>query len=117
MKISQINFNLHGSRFASQKITLNQIPQNINFQSQNQDTFSKTHRFTNDDALRLLRTELQECMNSRELDIYIKKIVEMCKRLEIEPKNLPINKEHPGNLKDYQRQQMTFLVKEDAISI
>ena len=116
MKISQINFNLKGLKFSPQKVSLN-LPQKINFQKRNQDTFTKLNRFSNEDALKLLRTELQKCMTSEEAEDYMKKIENICNRLGIEPKKLPINKNHPGGLEDYQWQQIAFLVKEDAISV
>ena len=114
MKVSQINFNLRGTNSSPQKVSLTQIPQKVNFQRQNQDTFTKSDSFSNEDALKLTRQELQKYMTQEETDTYMKKLEKMCNDLGIEPKNLSINKEHPGNLKDYQRQQMTFLVKEDT---
>ena len=116
MKISQINFNLKDSSLNPKKISLNLIPQKVNFQRRNQDTFTKSSSFSNEDALRLIRTELQNYMEQEDIDIYMKKLQEMCNRLGIEPKKLPINKNHPGDLKPYQWQQISFLVKEDAIS-
>ena len=73
MKISQINFNLHGSNLSPQKVFSNQIPRKINFQKRNQDTFTKSDSFSNEDALKLLRTELQKCMTSEEAEDYMKK--------------------------------------------
>ena len=116
MQIPQINFNLTNTNFTPQKILSKQIFSKVNFRAQSNDTFTKSSRFSNEDAIKLLKTELQRYMTPKESDIYMKKIIGMCKELEIEPKNLPINEEHRGNLKDYQRQQMSFLVKEDIFS-
>lgn len=111
MKISQINFNL--PNYQKQRVF---IPAKINFQRQNKDTFIKSDSFSNEQAIKLIREKLAECMTKKELDIYMDKLGEICQKLGIEPKDLPIDKEHQGNLKDYQRTQISFLVKEDAIS-
>ena len=109
MQISKIHFN-------SLNPSLNQKvfsrPAKINFQAQNQDTFTKTEDFSNEKALELFRAKLSKCMDEQKLESYMQKLKEMCAQLEIEPRDLPIDEEHPGNLKNYQYTQLAFLVKE-----
>ena len=71
------------------------------------DVFEKSPKkeFTNEDA-----------MSKKELDAYMKNLDDACKQLEIEPKNLPINEEHPGNLTKDQRLQIFTLLKYDSLS-
>ncbi len=85
------------------------------FKQLNKDTFEKSE-FTNEDAMALMRKELQDAMTEKELDMYMKNLDEVCKQLEIEPKNLPINEEHPGNLTKDQRLQIFTLLKYDSLS-
>lgn len=82
------------------------------------DVFEKSSKkeFTNEDAMALMRKELQDAMSEKELDTYMKNLDEACKQLEIEPKNLPINEEHPGNLTKVQRLQIFTLLKYDSLS-
>ena len=85
------------------------------FKQLNKDTFEKSE-FTNEDAMALMRKELQDAMTEKELDNYMKTLDDACKQLEIEPKNLPINEEHPGNLTKDQRLQIFTLLKYDSLS-
>lgn len=82
------------------------------------DVFEKSPKkeFTNDDAMALMREELKNAMTEKELDAYMKNLDDACKQLEIEPKNLPINEEHPGNLTKDQRLQIFTLLKYDSLS-
>ena len=57
-----------------------------------------------------------ELLLKKELDNFMGELNAMCEYLEIEPKNLPINEEHPGNLTDDQRKQIFTLLKFDALS-
>ena len=81
------------------------------------DVFEKSPKkeFTNEDAMALMREELKDAMSEKELNSYMKNLDEACKQLEIEPKNLPINEEHPGNLTKDQRLQIFTLLKYDSL--
>lgn len=107
MQISKIHLNLLNSNLKSQKVLLR--PAKINFRAQNQDTFTATEDFSDKDALELLREELAKCMNEEKLDSYMQKIKEICELSGIAPRDLPINKEHPGSLEGCQQQQILFL--------
>lgn len=82
------------------------------------DVFEKSPKkeFTNEDAMNLMREELKDAMSEKELNSYMKNLEDACKQLEIEPKNLPINEEHPGNLTKDQRTQIFTLLKYDSLS-
>ncbi len=82
------------------------------------DVFEKSPKkeFSNEDAMALMREELKDAMSEKELDTYMKTLDDACKQLEIEPKNLPINEEHPGNLTKDQRLQIFTLLKFDSLS-
>lgn len=82
------------------------------------DVFEKSPKkeFTNEDAMALMREELKNAMPEKELNAYMKTLDAACKQLEIEPKNLPINEEHPGNLTKDQRLQIFTLLKFDSLS-
>lgn len=67
---------------------------------------AQTKSYTNEDALELMRKELKDAMSEKELDTYMTKLQESCKKLKIEPKDLPINEEHPGNLTEEQKAQL-----------
>ena len=67
-------------------------------------------------TFRTLDKELKDAMTEKELDNYMKTLDDACKQLEIEPKNLPINEEHPGNLTKDQRLQIFTLLKFDSLS-
>lgn len=108
MQISKIHFNSLNPSL-SQKVFSRSAK--INFQAQNQDTFTKTEDFLDEEALELFRAKLSKCMDEEKLESCMQKLKEMCAQLEIEPRDLPIDKEHPGNLEDYQRKQFAFLVK------
>ena len=97
--------------------------QKINLQGPDRDMFVKTTKaqdskkeFSNEDAMKLMREELKDSMPEKELDNFMGELNGMCEYLEIEPKNLPINEEHPGNLTDDQRKQIFTLLKFDALS-
>lgn len=82
------------------------------------DIFEKSPKkeFSNEDAMNLMREELKDAMSEKELNSYMKNLEDACKQLEIEPKNLPINEEHPGNLTKDQRLQIFTLLKWDSLS-
>lgn len=97
----------------------------MNLQGPDKDMFVKTTKvqddnnkkeFSNEDAMKLMREELKDSMPEKELDTFMEQLDSMCKYLEIEPKNLPINEEHQGNLTDDQRKQIFTLLKFDALS-
>lgn len=97
--------------------------QKMNLQGPDRDMFVKTTKaqyskkeFSNEDAMKLMREELKDSMPEKELDNFMGELNGMCEYLEIEPKNLPINEEHPGNLTDDQRKQIFTLLKFDALS-
>ena len=97
--------------------------QKMNLQGPDRDMFVKTTKaqyskkeFSNEDAMKLMREELKDSMPEKELDNFMGELNAMCEYLEIEPKNLPINEEHPGNLTDDQRKQIFTLLKFDALS-
>lgn len=97
--------------------------QKMNLQGPDRDMFVKTTKaqyskkeFSNEDAMKLMREELKDSMPEKELDNFMDELNGMCEYLEIEPKNLPINEEHPGNLTDDQRKQIFTLLKFDALS-
>lgn len=95
----------------------------MNLQGPDRDMFVKTTKaqdskkeFSNEDAMKLMREELKDSMPEKELDNFMGELNAMCEYLEIEPKNLPINEEHPGNLTDDQRKQIFTLLKFDALA-
>ena len=74
----------------------------MNLQGPDRDMFVKTTRaqdskkeFSNEDAMKLMREELKDSMPEKELDNFMGELNGMCEYLEIDPKNLPINEEHP----------------------
>lgn len=81
-----------------------------------QDTTNNKKEFSNEDAMKLMREELKDSMPEKELDTFMEQLDSMCKYLEIEPKNLPINEDHQGNLTDDQRKQIFTLLKFDALA-
>lgn len=89
----------------------------LNLQGPDKDVFEKSTKkeFSNDDAMKLMREELKDAMSEKELDNYMEFLAKSCEQLEIEPKNLPINEEHPGNLTEDQRKQLFFLMKYDSM--
>lgn len=62
--------------------------------------------YTNEDALALMEEELKGSMDEMELKTYMTVVELTCKDLKIEPKNLPINEEHPGNLTKEQSEKL-----------
>ena len=118
MQIPRISFNQHNSILKPQKIFLNKIPAKINFQGQNKDTFtSSSENFSNEDAMELIKAILQEGMESVELYEQISNFERICGYLGIEPKDLPIDKEHQGSLTDDQKMQIVFLTDPRNIEI
>lgn len=76
--------------------------QKMNLQGPDRDMFVKTTKaqyskkeFSNEDAMKLMREELKDSMPEKELDNFMGELNGMCEYLEIDPKNLPINEEHP----------------------
>lgn len=64
-------------------------------------TYSHTKfnkQFTNNDAVNLLKKDLIPSMPEKTIASYIENMKNICKKLKIQFKDLPINKEHPGNL-------------------
>ena len=76
----------------------------------------KKEEYTNEDAMALMREELKDAMQEEELNTFMENLDGMCKYLNIEPKDLPINEEHPGNLTEDQRKQVFYLLKVDSLS-
>ena len=132
MKILQMAFKAlpqqQGTKVQAQQRVTNPIlsAPKMNLQGPEKDMFVKSaqkpqetkkkEEYTNEDAMALMRKELQDAMTEKELDMYMKNLDEVCKQLEIEPKNLPINEEHPGNLTKDQRLQIFTLLKFDSLS-
>lgn len=76
--------------------------QKMNLQGPDRDMFVKTTKaqyskkeFSHEDAMKLMREELKDSMPEKELDNFMGELNGMCEYLEIDPKNLPINEEHP----------------------
>ena len=61
-------------------------------------TALKKIEYTDNAAIDLFKKELKGQMPNNEIDEWVQKIKNICIDLKISPKNLPINKEHPGNL-------------------
>ncbi len=118
MKLSSVAF--QAPQFAQTQRVSNPIKSTpkMLFKFLDKDVFEKNPKaeFSNEDAMALMRKELQDSMTEKELDTYMKNLDEACKQLEIEPKNLPINEEHPGNLTKDQRLQIFTLLKFDSLS-
>ena len=57
-----------------------------------------TQKFSNNDARKLLKEELLPSMPENKINLYIEKVNKVCEKLKIQFNQLPINKEHPGNL-------------------
>lgn len=118
MQIPRISLNKQNSILKPQKISFNKIPAKINFQGQNTDTFiSSSESFSNEDAMELIRAILQEGMKPEELDEQISNFESICGYLGIEPKDLPINRDHQGRLTDDQKMQIIFLTDPRNIEI
>lgn len=66
-------------------------------------TAAKASALTNKAALRLMADELSSGMQKSSINYWIKQLQKICQRLKIEPKRLPINNNHPGNLTDVER--------------
>ena len=49
-------------------------------------------------ALDTLKKELSDKMDTAEIKTWTDRVVSICKQMKIEPKQLPINPELPGNL-------------------
>ncbi len=62
--------------------------------------WQKPAEFTNEAAIKLLGKELEKSMPKKNVEEYLKMIQKVCKKFNIQEKNLPINSEHPGNLSD-----------------
>ena len=116
MQISKINFNVPTSNLKPQKPFSKSIPSKVVFLGQDKDIFSVTNDFSNEMAINLLRTKLAKCMTQEEIEDCMQSFEKICKELGIEPKNLPIDEEHPGNLTDKQRKQFFLTVKDYIFS-
>lgn len=118
MKLSPIAFQAPQVAQArmSNPVKLTQMPK-MALKTLDKDVFEKSPKkeFTNEDAMALMRNELKDAMTEKELESYMKTLDDACKQLEIEPKNLPINEEHPGNLTKDQRLQIFTLLKYDSL--
>lgn len=64
----------------------------------NKTVIKRAQKFTNSDAERLLRKELSTTMPEKSIDFYVSRVKDICKKLKIQFKNLPINAEHSGKL-------------------
>lgn len=64
--------------------------------------FASNKKFTDRQALQLLKAELTNGMPEKEANDWVNKIKQTCEKFNIQPKNLPINEEHPGALTDKQ---------------
>jgi hypothetical protein len=60
--------------------------------------FASKPVFTDGEATRLLARELFSNMEPKEARIWLKAMVNACKKHSIKPSSLPINAEHSGNL-------------------
>lgn len=118
MKLSSIAFKAPQSTQAQRVSNPIKSAPKMTFRTLDKDVFEKSPKkeFTNEDAMALMREELKDAMTEKELDNYMKTLDDACKQLEIEPKNLPINEEHPGNLTKDQRLQIFTLLKFDSLS-
>ena len=76
------------------KVLLNN---NRNFNG-NIATTMKNIEYTDNAAIDLFKKELKGQIPNNEIDEWVQKVKNICLELNISPKNLPINKEHPGNL-------------------
>lgn len=66
------------------------------------NVIKNTKNFTNNDAVNLLKKELAPSMPEKTVNKYVETMKNICKKLNIQFKDLPINKEHPGNLNSEQ---------------
>lgn len=107
MKLSQVAFQAPQVTPAQRMSNPVKFAPKMVLKTLDKDVFEKSPKkeFTNEDA-----------MSKKELDAYMKNLDDACKQLEIEPKNLPINEEHPGNLTKDQRLQIFTLLKYDSLS-
>ena len=108
MKLSQVAFQAPQVTPAQRMSNPVKSAPKMALKTLDKDVFEKSPKkeFTNEDAMALMREELKDAMSKKELDAYMKNLDDACKQLEIEPKNLPINEEHPGNLTKDQRLQI-----------
>ncbi|MCQ2789789.1 MAG: hypothetical protein MJ229_05355 [bacterium] len=61
--------------------------------------WQKPCEFTNEDAINILGKELEKSgMKADRVNVYLEFVKSICKKLNIQEKNLPINDEHRGNL-------------------
>lgn len=118
MKLSQVAFQAPQVTPAQRMSNPVKSAPKMALKTLDKDVFEKNPKkeFTNEDAMALMREELKDAMSKKELDAYMKNLDDACKQLEIEPKNLPINEEHPGNLTKDQRLQIFTLLKYDSLS-
>ncbi|RAI12072.1 MAG: hypothetical protein DKM24_03410 [Candidatus Melainabacteria bacterium] len=118
MKLSQVAFQAPQVTPAQRMSNPVKSAPKMALKTLDKDVFEKSPKkeFTNEDAMALMREELKDAMSKKELDAYMKNLDDACKQLEIEPKNLPINEEHPGNLTKDQRLQIFTLLKYDSLS-
>ncbi len=63
---------------------------------------SKTAKLTDEKALKILTKELADGMSKQRINHWLNQVKQICKKFDIRPKDLPLNKEHPGNLTDDQ---------------
>lgn len=55
-------------------------------------------QLTDEFVINSLKEELAATMNKSEIEKWVGNVLNICKKLKIEPKRLPINKDLPGNL-------------------
>ena len=132
MKILQMAFKAlpqqQGTKVQAQQRVTNSllIKPNMKLQGPAKDMFVKSVQkpeetkkkedYTNEDAMALMREELKDAMPEEELNTFMENLDGMCKYLNIEPKDLPINEEHPGNLTEDQRKQVFYFLKFYSLS-
>lgn len=66
-------------------------------------------------ALNTLKKELSDKMDSAEIKTWTDRVVSICKQMKIEPKQLPINPDLPGNLTREQNREFYKYVLDTII--
>lgn len=75
---------------------------------------TKTPTISNEAALETLQKKLSETMSQSDIKKWTDKILSICDKLKIEPKQLPISTDFPGNLTPEQNKQ---IVEEVTLNI
>lgn len=67
-------------------------------------------QLTDEFVLSSLKAELAITMNKSEIEKWVGHVLNICKKLKIEPKRLPINKDLPGNLTKEESHQFANMI-------